>query len=34
MAAGAAVQKYASHLNLDEWTVNIVMHNCLLNVNA
>jgi len=34
MAAGAAVQKYASHLNLDEWTVNIAKHNCLLTVNA
>jgi len=34
MAAGAAVQKYASHLNLDEWTVNIAMLNCFLTVNA
>ena len=25
MAAGEAVQKYDSHLNLDEWTVNIAM---------
>jgi len=30
MAADAAVQKYASHLNLDEWTVNIAMLNCFL----
>jgi len=34
MAAGAAVQKYDSHLNLDEWTVNIAMLNCFLTVNA
>jgi len=34
MAAGAAVQKYASHLNLDKWTVNIAMLNCFLTVNA
>ena len=34
MVASAAVQKYASHLNLDEWTVNIAMHNCFLTVNA
>ena len=34
MATGAAVQKYASHLNVDEWTVNIAMLNCFMNVNA
>ena len=26
--------KWASHLNLDEWTVNIAMLNCFLIVNA
>jgi len=34
MAAGTAVQKDASHLNLDEWTLNIAMFNCFLTVNA
>ena len=34
MVASAAVQKYASHLNLDEWTANIAMLNCFLTVNA
>jgi len=33
VVASAAVQR-ASHLNLDEWTVNIAMLNCFLIVNA
>jgi len=34
MAADAAVDSYASHLNVDEWTVNIAMLNCFLIVSA